>query len=79
MERRLGWLLDIPVLDGKQYFLQQKYCNRLSKKSLFYHNLPATVWESVIVIILELAGPLDGDLGLAPLKTRPRRRAATVL
>ena len=78
MERRLGWLLDIPVLDGKQYFLEQKYCNRLSKR-LCYRNLPATVREGVIVIIFELAGPLDGDLGLAPLKTRPRRRAATVL
>ena len=32
MERRLGWLLDIPVLDGKQYFLQQKYCNKIVKK-----------------------------------------------
>ena len=76
MERRFGWLLDIPVLDGKQYFLQQKYCN---KKRLCYRNLPATVREGVIVIILELAGPLDGDFGLAPLKSRPRRRAATVL
>ena len=46
---------------------------------LCYRNLPATVREGVIVIILELAGPLDGDFGLAPLKTRPRRRAATVL
>ena len=78
MERRLGWLLDIPVLDGKQYFLQHKYCNRLSKR-LRYCNPPATVREGVIVIILELAGPLDGDLGLAPLETRSRRGGATVL
>ena len=49
------------------------------KKRLCYRNLPATVREGVIVIIFELAGPLDGDLGLAPLETRPRRRAATVL